>query len=211
MRQAEVLETRSIAARLCRDPSGAIARRRADTRLAVLGIALSLLMPLPSLAEGVSLFSVGVRARVAEGNVLGKAQPEQFQAYDAAATFKLPWQRYSGSGWGVGTRLMVSAGMLRAAGESAILVSAIPLLAFGSRDGRFTFDMGAGGAVLSPSKFGSQDFGGLFQFALTFGFNVPVHKGIGAGYRFMHYSDANIYGPDSIGADLHMVEVAYRF
>jgi len=211
MRQADLPESKSIADRLCRDRSGAIARGRTGARLVVLGIALCLLMPLPSLAEGVSLFSVGVRARIAEGNVLGQAQPEQFRAYDAAATFKLPWQRYSDAGWGVGTRLMTSAGLLRGVGKNALVVSAIPLLAFGSRDGRFTFDMGAGGALLSRARFGSQDYGGLFQFALTLGFNVPVRKGVGAGYRFMHYSDANIYGPDSIGADFHMIELTYRF
>jgi hypothetical protein len=92
-----------------------------------------------------------------------------------------------------------------------LVASLIPLIALGSQDGRFTLDMGAGGALLSRHRFGMQDFGGNFQFALTAGVGVPLFARLGVGYRFLHYSDAGIYGPNNTGADLHMLELIYRF
>jgi hypothetical protein len=46
---------------------------------------------------------------------------------------------------------------------------------------------------------------------LTLGVEVPLFQNIAAGYRFMHYSDAGFYAPGTIGADMHMVELLYRF
>jgi len=106
---------------------------------------------------------------------------------------------------------MVSAGALYGAGETALAVSLVPLLAFGTRDGRFNLDMGAGPALLSRHRFGEQDYGGYFQFALTAGLSVPIYKRLGIGYRFFHYSDAALYGHDTTGADFHMLELHYRF
>lgn len=186
-------------------PAGAL------VRLALLGLVLCLLVPSLSAAEDLRLLSVGVRARVTESTVLGKPQPESFEEYDAVVHLGLPWERYSLSGWGVGTRLMGSAGVLRGAGETALVASLIPMLAFGSQDGRFTLDMGAGGALLSRDRFGTQDYGGPFQFALTLGAGFPLYQRLGVGYRFLHFSDAGINGSDTIGADFHMVELTYRF
>jgi len=152
-----------------------------------------------------------MRARVSDATMLGDVSPEEFDEYDVAATFGLPWERYSESGWGAGTRLMVSAGALKGAGETALVVSLIPVLALGSQDGRFTLDLGIGGALLSEHRFGTQDFGGPLQFALTLGAGVPLHERLGVGYRFLHYSDASIYGSHTTGADLHMIEFTYRF
>ncbi len=165
----------------------------------------------PSRAFDMDLASVGIRARVSSDDVLGKDQPEPFYEYDVWAAFRLPWQRYGASNWGVGTRLMTSAGYLEGGGSGSLVVSVIPLLALGTRDGRFTVDMGAGLAVLSQSKFADQDFGGLVQGALTFGVSVPLYRRAGVGYRFMHYSDWGAYGPNTVGADLHMIELIYRF
>ena len=167
--------------------------------------------PAPSRAFDVDLVSVGIRARVSSDDVLGKEQPEAFYEYDVWAAFRLPWQRYSTSGWGVGTRLLTSAGYLEGAGSSALVVSVLPVVALGTRDGRFTVDLGAGVAVLSQSEFANQDFGGPVQGALTFGVGIPLYKQFGVGYRFMHYSDWGASGPNTIGADLHMVELFYRF
>jgi len=169
------------------------------------------IFPLPSWADDLRLHSVGVRAYVSGGTVLGEDSSEEFEEFDAVATFSLPWERYSESGWGAGTRLMASAGAFRGAGETALVVSLIPVLALGSQDGRFTFDLGVGGALLSKHRFGTQDFGGAFQFALTTGVNVPIYERLGVGYRFLHYSDAGMHGSHTTGADLHMIEFTYRF
>ena len=158
-----------------------------------------------------SLHSVSIRAAFSNTDIIGGLAPEDFQEYDVAANFRLPWAWYSQSGWGAGIRLMTSAGALYGAGETALVISVIPLVAFGSQDGRFTLDMGAGGALLSRHHFGTQDFGGYFQFALTAGVGIPLFKGLGVGYRYLHYSDAGIYGPRNTGADFHMLELTYRF
>jgi hypothetical protein len=181
-----------------------------QSALVVLVVCL-LAAPRPSRAEYLHLLSVGMRARVFGATVIGDVQPEEFQAYDVTANFGLPWGRYSQSGWGAGTRLMASAGVLLGAGETAPVVSLIPLLALGSQDGRLTLDLGIGGALLSKHRFGEQDFGGPFQFALTLGARFPIYKRLGLGYRFLHYSDAGIYGDHTTGADFHMVEFTYLF
>lgn len=158
-----------------------------------------------------SLLNISLRGRFSGLDVLGGTATEEFQEFDAAAQFRLPWGWYSQSGWGGGLRLMASAGVLYGAGETALAVSLIPLLAFGSKNGRFSLDMGAGPALLSRHRFGEQDYGGYFQFALTAGLSVPVFRGFGVGYRFLHYSDAALYGHDTTGADFHMLEIHSRF
>jgi hypothetical protein len=195
----------------CGSGSGEASRAGTVVRLALMGLVLCLLAPWPSRAEDLRLLSVGMRAGVSGATVLGDVQPEAFQEYAAVASFGLPWERYSQSGWGVGTRLMASAGALRGAGETAFVVSLIPVLALGSQDRRFTLDLGIGGALLSKQRFGTQDYGGPFQFALTLGAGVPLYERLGLGYRFLHYSDAGINGSHTTGADIHMVEFTYRF
>lgn len=156
------------------------------------------------------LQSISVRTRFSEETILGREAPEEFEAYDFSASFLLPWEDYSLSEWGVGTRLMTSAGLLRGVGKNALVVSAIPKITVGSEDQRFTFDAGAGGALFSRYRFGDQDYGGAFQFALTLGASAPLYKQINIGYRFLHYSDAALYGASSIGADFHMIELSFR-
>jgi hypothetical protein len=157
------------------------------------------------------LLSVSLRATFSSIDVVGVVSEEEFREYGVAANLRLPWAWYSQSGWGGGIRLMAGAGALHGGGETALVVSLIPVVALGSQDGRFTLDMGAGGALLSRHQFGTQDFGGYFQFALTAGVGVPLFKRLGAGYRFLHYSDSEIYGRHNTGADLHMLELIYRF
>ena len=95
--------------------------------------------------------------------------------------------------------------------KTAFVLSLIPVLALSSQDGRFVLDLGAGVALLTRHTFEKQDYGGHSQFALTVGVGVPLYGRLGVGYRFLHYSDAGIHGPDTIGADFHMVELIYRF
>lgn len=181
-------------------------------RVALLSLALCLLVPWPSLAEDIRLMNVGIRAGFTGASVLGEEQQEAFQEYSAFATVGLPWGWYSKSGWGVGTRLLASGGALQASGGATGLIgSLVPVIAFGSQDGRFTVDIGGGGALLSTHHFGKQNFGGAFQVVATAGVSVPLYDRIGVGYRFQHYSDAGFYGTDSRGADFHMVELIYRF
>jgi hypothetical protein len=182
-------------------------------RFALAVFVLCAVVPSPGWARDLELLNAGIRARVGEKRVLGEEAPESFREYDVTATFRLPWETYSrsGWGWGLGTRLLTGVGVLRGADKTALVVSAIPILAAGSEDGRFTADLGAGLALLSKYHFAQQDFGGHLQFALTFGVGVPLYQRVGVGYRFLHYSDGGIYGHDTIGVDFHMVELTYRF
>ena len=117
------------------------------------------LAPRPIRAFDLDLAGAGVRWRVGGERVLGQEQPEAFREYDVWMAVRLPWQRYSTSGWGVGTRLLTSVGLLKGAESNALVVSVLPVFAFGSQDGRFNVDLGAGVAVLSQNKFAQQDFG----------------------------------------------------
>ncbi|MGM0987452.1 MAG: acyloxyacyl hydrolase [Pseudomonadota bacterium] len=155
--------------------------------------------------------SLSLRTRLSEKTLLGDEAPEDFEAYDLSAYIALPWDDDATSGWGAGTRLMASVGVLRGVGENALVVSVIPALTLGNEDGRFLLDLGAGGALFSRHRFGTQDFGGPFQFALTLGIGGPLYRQLGLGYRFLHYSDAGVNGSDTTGADFHMIEVRYRY
>ncbi len=168
------------------------------------------LAPGMSHSEHLSPLSITLRTHVSDKTILGKDAPEAFTEYAVSANLGLPWESYSVSGWGLGSQVMASAGILRGAGESAFVVSLIPGLALGSEDKKFALDVGAGGALLSRQHFGTQDYGGPFQFAVTLGVSMPLYKNLGLGYRYMHYSDAAVYGSDTTGADLHMVEFRYR-
>jgi len=176
--------------------------------------AVTLLMPPPALthAADLELQSVGIRLQVGEkSHVIGALQPESFRESDVEAVFSLPWQYPLRSSWEARARLVTHAGVLKGQSNSALVAVAIPTLALGTQSGSFLIDTGLGLAYLSRHRFDLQDFGGPLQFALTLGIEVQIYRHITAGYRFMHYSDAGFYAPGTIGADMHMVELLYRF
>ena len=142
---------------------------------------------------------------------MGKDQLESFQYYDIAATFRLPWEYDFYSGWGVGTRLLASGGILEGANKYALVAAAVPVLAFGRLDGRLSVDAGAGLAVFSNHRFAQQTYGGPLQFAVTLGAGIPLYGPLGAGFRYLHYSDAGLYGDHTIGADFQIIELTYHF
>lgn len=171
-----------------------------------------LIAPRLGLAADLQLESAGIRLQIGEkSHVIGALQPESFHETDVDAVFSLPWERTFESGWKARARLVTHAGILRGQNESALVVAAIPTLTLGTQNGSFLIDTGLGLGYLSRHRFALQDFGGPLQFALTLGIEVPLFQNIAAGYRFMHYSDAGFYAPGTIGADMHMVEMLYRF
>jgi hypothetical protein len=165
----------------------------------------------PAQAADWKLLSIGVRAQVWDQTVLGKDQPEAFDEYDVMATLLMPWAGRAWSGGEMSARLLASAGVVRGADDTAFVASAIPALAFTHRKVPVTIDLGAGLALFSQYRFGDQDFGGPLQFALTVGIGIPVYRKVGIGYRFLHYSDAGLYGSQTVGADFHMIELSYGF
>ena len=160
----------------------------------ILCLALLLVTPASTLAGDFRLLNAGVRGGVGGFKVFGGGEDEDFQQYDLFATASLPWSTYGECGWGFSTRLMGTAGVLIGAGEEGFVGAIVPLLAFGPKDSALALDVGVGVAGMTRQEFGEQNFGGAFEFVLTFGLSVPVYRAFGIGYRMGHLSDASIYG-----------------
>jgi hypothetical protein len=143
---------------------------------------------------------------------LGREQKEDFQQYDVAALFGLPWGwQERVTGMKLDMRLLTSAGELAAAGDTSLMVTLVPCLALSSPNEAVSIDVGGGTALFSNYKFGVQNFGGPAQIVATAGIGFNLVPGFFAGYRFQHFSDAGTYGPTSLGVDMHMLEINYRF
>lgn len=158
------------------------------------------------------VLSVGIRGGI-NSETLGipPTEKEDFEQYDVFAVVGTPWSWDFSSGWDIRFRLNVSAGTLRAAGDSGFIGEVGPGLAFSNPSWRFTFDIGGGAAYLSEEKYGRQDIGGPVQIIGHGGITYHLPWRISAGYRFHHMSDASIYGSNNRGVDLHMLELSYRF
>jgi len=174
---------------------------------------LSTIICTPSFAEDTTLLSIGPRMGFSgKTPLLGREQKYVFHMYDIAAVFRLPWSwRLGESPWRLETRLIASAGLLTAADEKGLMMTAVPDLALSGWDGLVTFDAGAGAGFFSNYKFGMQDFGGPVQIVATLGIRVNPFSHAYMGFRAQHFSDAGIYGSSSLGVDMYIVEVGYRF
>lgn len=186
--------------------------RRTGPGVVVLMLAVAwLLIPAPGHAEDSRLPEFGLRAGFSGFDLIGEQTPQYFQQYDAYVRFRLPWERYSESGWGIGTRLLASAGIVRAGGEDEFITTLVPSIVLGDKEERIAFQAGGGIGLLSDYKFGTQNLGGPFQFVWDIGIRLRIYRGLRVGYNFQHVSDATIYGSGSRGYDVNMVEIGYRF
>ena len=176
----------------------------------ILTLGLSVLGAGPSSAEDTTLIALGIRGGASGYSPLGEEQQEEFQQYDVAAIFRLPWSWHHCSDLGLETRLIASAGAIRGAGETGFIGTLVPGIALTSETWRTSVDVGFGGGLFSDYTFGVQDFGGPFQFVGTTGIGFALYPRLIAGYRFQHFSDADIYG-DGRGFDMNMLELYYRF
>lgn len=178
-----------------------------------LAVSVLALSAVPSNAEIQGPMAVGVRGGVSiKGeSPLGEQMRESFAGGDVFATFRLPWSWYSLAGWGVGTRLITSLGAFSANEKVSFVTAAVPVLTLGRQDDRVTLDAGIGGAMVSAHRFGRHNLGGPFQFVATAGASVAVLPKVSVGYRFQHYSDGTIFGMDTRGIDLHMIELTFRY
>lgn len=162
--------------------------------------------------RSITLIRVGPRVGVSGKSPFGKDQKEDFQQSDIVAVFGLPWAwQERTSGMKLDMRLLTSAGELSAAGDSGLMATMVPCLALSSPDERVSIDVGGGAAFFSNYKYGVQNFGGPAQIVGTAGIGFNLVPGFFAGYRFQHFSDAGTYGPTSLGVDMHMLEINYRF
>lgn len=164
-------------------------------------------------AEDMALLSIGPRLGfTGKTPFLGREQKHNFHLTDVAAVFTLPWSwRLGQSPWSVEPRLIASAGYLAAAGEGGFIGTAVPVLALSGWDRFVSIDAGMGAAVFSRDTFGAQDFGGPVQIVATIGIQVRPFAHAYAGFRLQHFSDAGLYGSNSLGVDMYIVEIGYRF
>ena len=174
---------------------------------------LSTLLCTPSLAGDMALLSIGPRIGFGEKvPLMGKEAKYYFHLYDVAAVIRLPWSWPLGeSTWSLETRLIASAGLLTGANESGLMMTAVPDLALSGWDGLVTFDTGVGAGFFSNHTFGVQDFGGPVQIIATAGVRVNPFSHAFAGFRAQHFSDAGLYGSSSLGVDMYIMELGYRF
>jgi hypothetical protein len=179
----------------------------------ILILSLSTAFCVPSFAEGITLLSIGPRVGFGEKiPLMGKEAKYYFHLYDIAAVIKLPWSWPLGeSTWSLDTRLLASAGLLTGADESGLMMTVVPGLGLNGWNGRVTFDAGAGAGFFSNYTFGTQDFGGPVQIVATAGIRVNPFSHAYAGFRVQHYSDSGLYGPSSLGVDMYIIELGYRF
>jgi hypothetical protein len=159
-----------------------------------------------------ALLGIGPRYGIGGDSPLGEEQKEDFRLYDVAAMLRLPWGwQYGSNSWGLETRFLASAGELAAAGQTSFMSTFVPLLALTSPNSSVSIDMGIGPGFFSNYKFGVQNFGGPMQIVGTAGIGFSMVSGFHAGYRFQHFSDAGMYGPTSLGVDMHIMDIRYKF
>jgi opacity protein-like surface antigen len=111
--------------------------------------------------------------------------------------FELSRFRYSGGGSG--------ASSLDQGGAAAIA-------RFARNDGAFRpyIEAGLGGALFSRSSLGGKGFGTRFQFGEHLGAGIEFSGGWSAGWRYSHYSNADMEKPND-GLDLHQLLIGARF
>ena len=179
----------------------------------ILTLSLFTALCTPSLAGDIALQSIGPRIGLSPDTpLLGKRQTESFRMADVSAVFSLPWSRpLGGDTWSLATRLTASAGALEGAGDSGLMMTVVPGLALNGWKELVSFDVGGGLAYFSRYKFGEQDFGGPVQFVATMGVRINPFSHIYTGFRLQHFSDAGLYGSSSLGIDLYILELGYRF
>ena len=182
--------------------------------IAAVGIlGLSILIHGKSIAGDITLLSIGPRYGFSgKTPLLGKQQTYNFDLFDVAATFRLPWSWPLGeSPWNVETRLITSAGALYAAGEAGVIATVVPNVALSGWNGFVSLDAGVGLGLFGRDKYGTQDFGGHVQIVATTALQIHPISHAYAGFRLQHFSDAGLYGSSALGVDMYIVEAGYRF
>ena len=182
-------------------------------RSLIISLTLAALLCNSGLAEDTSLISIGPRIGFSgKTPFFGKEQKYNFHLIDVAALWRLPWSWPLGhDAWKLETRLITSAGYLSAAGDGGLLATVVPDLALSAWGGLVTLDIGGGVGFLSKYKFGMQDLGGPIQAVATAGIRINPFSHAYAGFRIQHVSDAGLYGSSSLGVDMYILELGYRF
>jgi len=150
--------------------------------------------------------SIGVR-----GGLSADGKDHDLIQGDAFAVYQLPWELRSRSGWGVGTQLELSAGVLHGSEKYGFIGSAGPALNLGRPQFPLALDLGLSVAVLSRDTFGDRDYNGYGQFISHAGVDYRFSRTLGLGYRFQHMSNAGLNGRHNPGANMHLFGLSWYF
>src|SRR5213593_4360778 len=100
-------------------------------------------------ATSITLIRVGPRVGMSGKSPFGRDQKEEFQQYDVAAIFGLPWAwQESTFGLKFDMRLLASAGEIAAAGTTGLMTTLVQCLAVSSPNGTVSLDVGGGAASM---------------------------------------------------------------
>jgi hypothetical protein len=166
---------------------------------------LSIFTPQLGSANETDWIAIGLRAGVSTPD-----SEEDFEQYEVFATYGLPWKFELTPGWFLSTRVNLSAGALRGAGDTGFIGSVGPSITLSMVQDRILLDGGISAALLSEHTFGQEDFGGPIQCISHAGISFNLSDNLGMGYRFQHMSNASIYNRNP-GLELHMFELRYLF
>ena len=72
-------------------------------------------------------------------------------------------------------------------------------------------DGGAGAEFYSNYTFGVQGFGGAVHIVATMVVRVNPFSHAYTGLRLQHFSDIGLHGSSSLGVDMNIVKLGYRF
>ena len=174
-------------------------------RRLLMGFATSVLLwPGYAAADTFDLLAAGIR-----GGVNDSRNNENFQQYEVFGDFELPWSWSYDNGWSIGSRLVGSVGVVRAAGDNGALLTLGPGLDI-YHDSGFTFSLGVLPSLLSRSEYGDEDLGGAFYFTSYLGLSYRFGDHFTLGYRWSHMSNAGISSPNP-GLNMNMLVLGYRF
>jgi len=178
-------------------------------------LALGILSFLPEVSQSqepkkFEIISVGIRGGL---NLAGipPTEKEDFEQYDVFGILGFPGSWEWPGGWEGRYRLYASAGVLKGGGDKGFISTFGPGVAFTKWDWNLSLEFGTGVVFVSDDKFGDQDFGGRFQILAHGGISYHFAGNMTAGWRFQHFSDAELYGSDNRGVDMQFLELSYRF
>ncbi len=159
----------------------------------------------PAYAAGSDWLEIGARI-----GITGDINGEEFNQWEIATAYRLPWDWKYNSGWTLGTRLNASLGAIRSDGEAIAVVTLGPGLALLGPNQRFAIESGISPTLISENEFGAENLGSNFQFTSFIGMSYRLGQHIFVSGRLQHMSNAGIDDLNP-GLDQGMLELGYRF
>ncbi|MDA8431207.1 MAG: acyloxyacyl hydrolase [Geobacteraceae bacterium] len=151
----------------------------------------------------------GIRAGFQEGT-----RDDYFHHYELFGVYGLPYDWRASSGWGVGTYVETSAGVLYGSNEAGFIGTVGPGLTINKSGSNLALDIGINVNVMDRRRFGKQNFGSMLLFGAYLGASYRIVKNIKVEYRILHMSNGHILYPNGTpnpGLDSHVVGVSWTF